>query len=225
MGGRKTFVTNTVLTAADVQDFLMDQAVMVFASSDARGSAITSPTEGMVAYLNDSNTLSLFDGSVWKTSLATTGSILQVLSTTKTDTFTMSSSTFADVTGLSVTITPKSASSRILVNVSLSGGGNPGASALLGRIMRDSTAIVLGAAAGSRTRTTFGNTPSADGSHVASNSFTFLDSPAATSALVYKVQVANNGASTVFVNRSPTDNDGASWSRAASSITVMEVAS
>jgi hypothetical protein len=57
MGGRKTFVTNTVLTAADVQDYLMDQSVMVFSDSTTRGSAIPTPTEGMVAYLQDSNTI------------------------------------------------------------------------------------------------------------------------------------------------------------------------
>jgi hypothetical protein len=219
---RKTFMDGDVLPASDL-NLLMNQSVMTFSTSAARTTAISTPTEGMVTYLEDSDLISIYESGAWRTSLNPRGGILQVQSTTKTDAFTMASSTFADVTGLSVSITPKSSSSRVLVNVSLSGGGNPGASALLGRIMRDSTAIVLCDAAGSRTRTTFGNIPSADGSNIPSNSFTFLDSPASTSALVYKVQVANNGASTVFVNRSPADVDGASWSRAASSITVMEV--
>jgi hypothetical protein len=65
MGGRKTFVTNTVLTAADVQDFLMDQSVMVFANDAARGSAIPSPTEGMVAYLTGSDSLEAYNGTAW----------------------------------------------------------------------------------------------------------------------------------------------------------------
>jgi hypothetical protein len=65
MGGRKTFATNTVLTAADVQDFLMDQSVMVFTNADARGSAIPSPTEGMVSYLTASDSLEPFNGSSW----------------------------------------------------------------------------------------------------------------------------------------------------------------
>jgi hypothetical protein len=66
MGGRKTFVTNTVLTAADVQDFLMDQAVMGFPTTAARGSAIASPTEGMVSYLNDSNMIESYSGTAWQ---------------------------------------------------------------------------------------------------------------------------------------------------------------
>jgi hypothetical protein len=62
---RKTFVTGTVLTASDVNTFLMNQSVMVFASASARNTAITSPTEGMIAYLSDTNALTLYDGSAW----------------------------------------------------------------------------------------------------------------------------------------------------------------
>jgi hypothetical protein len=65
MGGRKTFVTNTVLTAADVQDFLMDQSVMVFANDASRGSAIPTPTEGMVSYQNDLDILQTYNGAAW----------------------------------------------------------------------------------------------------------------------------------------------------------------
>jgi hypothetical protein len=65
MGGRKTFVTNTVLTAADVQDYLMDQSVMIFANTAARGSAIPSPVTGMTTYLEDTKDLQVFDGSAY----------------------------------------------------------------------------------------------------------------------------------------------------------------
>jgi len=65
MGGRKTFVTNTVLTAADVQDFLMDQSVMVFSDSTTRGSAIPTPTEGMVTYLTGTDSLEAYNGTAW----------------------------------------------------------------------------------------------------------------------------------------------------------------
>ncbi len=53
--GRKVFTAGEVLTAANVQDYLQDQAVMVFAGSAARGSAIGTATEGMVSYLTDNN--------------------------------------------------------------------------------------------------------------------------------------------------------------------------
>ena len=61
----KTFATGEKLLAADVNSYLMQQAVMYFASSTARGSAITSPVEGMVAYLEDSNTYTFYNGSAW----------------------------------------------------------------------------------------------------------------------------------------------------------------
>ncbi len=60
---RKVFVAGEVLTAADVQTYLADQAVMVFAGSAARGSAIASPSEGMVTYLEDLNQLQFYAGT------------------------------------------------------------------------------------------------------------------------------------------------------------------
>ena len=58
--GRKVFTAGEVLTAANVQDYLQDQAVMVFAGSAARGSAIGTATEGMVSYLADNNRIEVF---------------------------------------------------------------------------------------------------------------------------------------------------------------------
>lgn len=64
--GRKTFSAGEVLTAVNVQGYLMDQSVMVFASASARTSAIgTAVSEGMVSYLMDTNSLEAYDGSAW----------------------------------------------------------------------------------------------------------------------------------------------------------------
>ena len=63
--GRKVFSTNDILLASDVQDFLMDQSVMVFADATERDSEILTPTEGMVIYLEDTNLLYKYDGSSW----------------------------------------------------------------------------------------------------------------------------------------------------------------
>ena len=64
---RKEFVAFTRLDASDVNTYLMDQSVMTFASSGARGSAIASPTEGMVTYLEDSNTIEAYNSTTWVT--------------------------------------------------------------------------------------------------------------------------------------------------------------
>lgn len=64
--GYKLFATGDVLTAAQVNTYLMQQTVMVFASSAARSTAISGVlAEGMVSYLQDTNALEVYDGSAW----------------------------------------------------------------------------------------------------------------------------------------------------------------
>ena len=63
--GFKTFATGDILTAADVNGYLMSQTVMVFADSTARTSAITSPQQGMVTFLKGTNSTEYYNGSAW----------------------------------------------------------------------------------------------------------------------------------------------------------------
>ena len=63
----KTFVNGYALTASELNAYLMNQSVMVFADSSARSSAITSPTEGMLSYLTGTNAFEYYDGSAWTT--------------------------------------------------------------------------------------------------------------------------------------------------------------
>jgi hypothetical protein len=75
MAGKKTFVAGEVLLAQDVNDYLMDQSVMNFASDAARSSAIPTPTEGMVSYVSDTGSesptstipqIQAYTGSAWQ---------------------------------------------------------------------------------------------------------------------------------------------------------------
>jgi hypothetical protein len=64
--GYKTFSAGAVLTAeTDVQKHLMDQAVCVFADASARSTAISSPAEGQVSYLKDTNKIYAYTGGSW----------------------------------------------------------------------------------------------------------------------------------------------------------------
>jgi hypothetical protein len=65
MSGRKTWTADEVLTAEDLNDYLMDQSVVVFASAAARSAAILAPTEGMITYRIDDGVFEYFNGSVW----------------------------------------------------------------------------------------------------------------------------------------------------------------
>jgi hypothetical protein len=63
--GFKTFTDGSVLTAAEVNTYLMQQTIMAFADATARDAAISSPSEGMFVYLTGSNALQYYDGSSW----------------------------------------------------------------------------------------------------------------------------------------------------------------
>jgi hypothetical protein len=149
------------------------------------------------------------------------GSVLQVVSTTKTDTFSMNSNTFTDITGYSVSITPTSASSKILVTCSLNVFVAVNYN-LIGRLMRGSTPISIGDAAGSRPQASFEHFKINDEQMHLVN-LHFLDSPATTSSTTYKMQIKSGVAA--YVNRLEIDRDTSNFdARTASTITVMEIA-
>lgn len=70
--GYRTFVSGEILTAANVQGYLADQAVMVFADASARDSAISSPADGMICYLEDTGYYQAYESSSW-TNMITSG--------------------------------------------------------------------------------------------------------------------------------------------------------
>jgi hypothetical protein len=217
------YASGEVLTAANLN--ITNSGIPVFATTVTRDAAFGGTgektlAEGQFAYIEASNATQYYDGAAW---VAVGGGVVQVLSTAKTDTFTTTSATFTDVTSLSVSITPTSASNKILVLATVNGNGQSGVCGLQGQLVRDSTAIALGDAAASRTRVSFGNIETNTSGMLAS-SIMFLDSPATTSATTYKIQVRSNvSGSTVVVNRTFNDADSAQLTRGLSTITVMEV--
>ena len=154
---------------------------------------------------------------------ASSGGVVQVQSTTKVDTFTMASATFADITGLTVTITPTSASNNIVIVASVVSSQDVGVNNAFIRFVRGATAIGIGTAVGSR-QGVGAAVNAAVNTFPLSVPLSFLDSPATTSATTYAVQICRNAASgTVFVNRSSVDTDGTQFGRYSSTITVFEV--
>ena len=154
------------------------------------------------------------------------GCVLQVVSTTKTDTFTTSSTSPVDITGLSVSITPSSSSNKILITGSVCYGESTATPYLMGFLLvRNSTNICIADAAGSRSRWTFGG----QGIYTTDNTvfapLNFLDSPATTSATTYKIQAQAESPQTIYINRGgESDGDTAITGRFTSTITVMEIA-
>jgi hypothetical protein len=65
MAGYRTWTPGEVIRANDVQEFLMDQTVMVFPSDTVRATAIVVPTEGMLSWVEDDNQYQYYDGANW----------------------------------------------------------------------------------------------------------------------------------------------------------------
>ena len=148
------------------------------------------------------------------------GKILQVVSTTKTDTFTTTSSSYVDITGLSVTITPSATSSKVFLIATF--GAIDGAGQNHIQFERNGTPIGNGAAAGSRTTAAIAVTEGTT-NYPDSAAWTYLDSPASVSALTYQAQAKRTGG-TLCINRLGTDADSADYARTSSTLTAVEVA-
>ena len=152
------------------------------------------------------------------------GSVLQVVQAVKTDTASSISASWNDITGLSVSITPTSSSNKILVFADINFGTNANNGFAFFKLVRGSTDVYIGNAAGSRTRATTGSA-SSGGANTIHCGINYLDSPATTSSTTYKIQwFCQNTVQTIYLNRVYNDSDSSDFSRNPSSITVMEIA-
>jgi hypothetical protein len=155
------------------------------------------------------------------------GSMVQIQSTTKTDTFSAApNGTWTDITGMTVTITPRRTASRIWLVMSVVGAGSSTTPKvrLLRNIPTANTVIAVGDAAGSRQQATLGSYLMKDGNQNDTYTQNFLDSPSTTSAITYKLQINNDNTQTWFLNRSVNDQDNATGGRYISVITAIEIA-
>ena len=147
------------------------------------------------------------------------GGVLQVVQTQKTDTFSSSSTTYVDVTGMSVNITPSSTSSKILIMITML-VGQANSNFTLSNLLRDGVNI-----AQPTTSSTFPATLNAypgdglNGSAQIMQTLNWLDSPSTTSQITYKIQSKTTGG-TFWVNARPSQQNGTT----VSSITLMEIA-
>ena len=149
------------------------------------------------------------------------GTVLQVVSTNyNTRTSFTSTTTLADITGMTVTITPKSTTSKIFVLVTLSFNA-PGGQNVACILNRNGTRLAEGAAG----ETTFIGMATANSNNywLLSASNSYLDSPASTSALTYKLQAKAVEVTSSWVINGTVRND-VSDPNGSSTITVMEIA-
>ena len=174
--------------------------------------------------IGSSVTAGTFYGS--GSNLTGAGKILQVVSTTKTDTFSSSSDSFTDLTGLSVTITPTSTSSKILFSATLCYGMSADGYGSA-RLVRGSTPIGVAPADGSRTVCSFPMQMNLNANNkLYTLTYQYLDSPNTTSATTYKLQARTySGDSRTFtINKTQLDSNLNYHHRGESRVIAMEVA-
>jgi hypothetical protein len=253
--GFKDFVTGEVLTAADVDGYLM-QGVWVFASAAARDAAVTSPQEGNFAYLKDTNVTTYYTGSAWanldttgmtnpmtttgdtiysssgstpaRLGIGTTGQVLtvaggvpswatpaggggkvlQVINATYSTELNISTDAVTD-TGLTASITPSSATSKVLVLVDQNGvfkNATSGAGVTL-KLLRGATEL-------SQLSLTAAYNNAAQVNEIGTVGISYLDSPSSTSSVTYK---------TTIQRFASTGSVAAQTNSATSTITLLEI--
>jgi hypothetical protein len=166
-------------------------------------------------------------GGQGATGVAGTGAVRQVVSTSKTDAFSMGVSDWTTITGFSATITPATTSNKVLVRVVIGADGSTG-NAFIYRILRNGSVPngSIGNAADSRDRAISRKTRPGDTNHsFGPLSIEFLDSPASTSAVTYSIQVKVESNGTYYFNRTQQDfnTSNAFGARTIATYTLLEI--
>ena len=193
-----------------------------------------SPATGTAITLGDSgDTFTVPSGATFTNSGTATGFggglCLQVVGMSKTDTTSYASTSYADVSGMSLAITPTKASSKILLFVNLDIGAYT--AGVGGKIQRDIDGggysdLLVGDASGSRIRCTWHFRAPQWGTYsTKSYSTAFLDSPSytLTDVITYKILWSVTGGNTVYLNRSHDGTDTSNYPQSASTMTAMEI--
>lgn len=148
--GRKVFTAGDVLTASDVQNYMMDQSVMVFAGTAARSSAIATPTTGMTSYIGVTGTatipqLETYTGSQWQTpygmtQIANVSVPSSVTSVSLNNVFTSAYRNYRIV----INVTAKTANSKMFMRYRVGGVDNTASTYNWGNVLCRANGTILG---------------------------------------------------------------------------------
>ena len=190
-----------VLTASDITDGIISSAKI------ADGTIVNADVNASAAIV--------------ASKLSGSGKVLQVVSTAKTDTTSTTSSSFADISGMTLAITPVATSSKILVMVQTYICGGSTANQPI-NLLRGTTVIGAADVAADYTMPFRQGADAQNQYQMFLLSTTFLDSPSASSSTTYKLQWKTNSG-TLYLNRSVDESGLGTGVNACSTITAMEI--
>lgn len=197
--------------------------VTISPPASAGTTTLTLPsTSGNVLTSASSIDTSQLSGSISASSLPA-GSVLQVVSTTKADTQTITGTSYVQISGLTASITPSSSSNKILISVSIGFGGGTNFYPAF-TLYRNSTPINLNSGTGTGEECSFGFQNPTSAERYFQVNHQFLDSPSSTSAITYSVYVSpmRTASQTININTANTVADN-NQLKGTSTITVMEI--
>lgn len=217
-----SFDTNAVYNTNDVVRYTDGNTYVAIANGISTGTAPNLDTSNWALFVPKGETGAAGSGG------ATTGSIIKTYQVVKTDTFTTASTSWVDVTGLSLTVTPSSQTSKFLLVSDVSVGPNSGAGSLSQRFTKNSTVLpYVGDAADIRPQAMAVGYPGDSAGTAPAMVVTkvYLDSPATTSSITYSIQVLGSTTVPGYINRTVADRNTSGYdARTASSFTIFEIA-
>ena len=227
MAGYREFAQGEVLTAANVNTFLMEQSIMTFEDGTARDAALTDVLrEGLTVYNEAVGLHQVYDGAAW----VPAGGLVAVKSALFTGTQTNSTTTGANfaVTNLSIAHTLADAANKLVFIASFGAAATSAGRGQVGiAVADDGTLIGVGDAASSRSRVTAGGQSAAnvDADIVVMPSVGLVYLPGDAVEHTYTLRAINMrpDTQTIYINRSQSDSNSAAQPRAVSALTLMEV--
>jgi hypothetical protein len=220
-----TLIADGTVTTADIADSAITTAKIAAGAvveADIADSAVTNSKIASLAATKLTGTIAA--------ARLPAGSVLQVVSTTTNSSFSTSATSFVNITGMSLSITPSSTTSKILVMGHMQVGGGDDARYSAYRLTRNSTNVIEGNKGGNNGTVAFLSSGGANGGNRPYTNenmgFNYLDSPASTSALTYTIQVNPNVAFSgrVFYLNRPEDLADALRIWTVSTLTLIEIA-
>ena len=183
------------------------------------GTITTSSGSGTITLGQSGETIALGSGATLGSGM---GKVLQVIQTVLTTVTSTTSTSHVDISGLSLSITPSSTSSKIFVLVDMALSESTSNGLVSWNLVRNSTTLAAGTEAGYSTNQTGAviSELGTAGNGLLKQSTQYLDSPSTTSATTYKIQWRTSAGSTVYLNRRATDT----YMSVSSMITAMEIA-